>query len=1032
MSENNNLKDINLDIHSYRALNNEYEEYERLKLITSKKKFSLPFIVYILIFTLLLFIASIISLIVVLNNKQIYYKYDEDIYLKPDISEHNYSKLTFDNELEIVLVQVQTNDSAGGAISFERGYLDKKYEPGLLSLAFRSLRYNDLDTVQHLNDYMGDLQQAPEEFYSSIYFTVLNSGFQRCLENFKDYTSYDKANPGADIDRTLRRMKISQQSFSDAEKREKYLIEFLVYNVTDENGSDINRQGTYNDTMERFKGDYKKIFNIMSDMFNPKKVKLIFYSHFKMSLMKKYLLRYLQELTRLEVEDEKEEKEYEIIKTNQIIYHQIKDNENNYIKINYYIKNDKVDLNQLYIDSGYFNYLKYILDETHEDSLFYKLTHPLDKNGINIKNISCSFEVVLKNRIRFSIIIKLNHYSYNHIIDIIKIVYDYMEKIKTHINNLSPEDERVSELYFINKQNFTFSEDLHSGEFYKNKAKDLFYRDERDYFLKEVWIPPDLNQKQNNIKYYINELTLENSVIIIGLSDYTIQKYKLINTNISFIFNNLKQTNFSNITYSTNDLSKLNISVYNNANNNVKKDSKLVFHKNEFISKYSSVSEVKNETNENNGLYTLIDDSNELVKFYWLKDTSFKMPKSFIITYFFHPFLRPNSTNITEVNNIYFHLMLYLSYIQREVDFVLADAVRAGNTFRLGYVENYLYVDIFSYSDLVEKILIIIKEIITKNANATIINNYHIYKDHVLENLLNFGNIDEQEVLKYEFYRILTEGKNFPPIYNHYNFPRNEFLDFDETKVNSKYLCGINIPVLYLFILGYYEKTDAEKIFNFYSNNFTDTHFKSILDLAKYDISQVSDNPANDFISKSLYRYNLTETKIFTNYTKISTRRKYAFMTFVQFSDHNRIIVEMFKRIVQDNNRAKYHIDILNQKNIYLRISMGKNNITNDVINELITMLYDKEENMTKLLDPIGNRYYYLERNLENKFTNTPYNMENAAIDFSYNQVYNRHGAYPYPIDNKYYKKFIDTIKNFFDQNKEYCEFSNQNKSNYY
>ena len=1020
MTENNDIKDINLDIHSYNALNDEYEEYERLKSITYKKIFHLPFIVYILIFTLLLFIASIISLIVIFHEKQIYYKFEEDIYLKPDISEHNYSKLTFDNELEIVLVQVQTNDSAGGAISFGKGYLDKKYEPGLLSLAFRSLRYNDLDTVQHLNDYMGDLQQASEEFYSTIYFTVLNSGFQKCLENFKDYTSYDKANPNADIERTLRRMKLFNDTFNNAEKREKYLIEFLVYNVTNENGSDINRQGEYKDIKNRLKKDYTKIFEIMKDIFNPKKIKLIFYSHFKMSLMKKYLLRYLQELTRLEVEDEKEEKEYEIIKTNQIIYHQIKDYENNYIKINYYIKNDKIDLNQLYIDSGYFNYIKYILNETHEDSLYYKLTHPLDKNSINIKNMSCSFEVVLKNRIRFSIIIHLNHYSYNHIIEIIKIVYDHMEKIKTHVNNLSPEDERVSELYFINKQNFTFTEDVHEGEFYKNKAKDLFYKDERDYFLKEVWIPPDLEQS----KYYINELTLNNSVIIIGLSDYTIQKYKLIDTDIAFIFSNLKQTNCSDITFSTNDLSKLNISLYNNNINNIKKDTKLVFHKNEFISKYSSVSEVKNETNVNNGIYTLIDDSNDLVKFYWLKDTSFRMPKSFIVIYFFHPFLRPNSTNTTENDNIYFHLMLYLSYIQREVDFYLADAIRAGNTVKLGYVENYLYIDLFSYSDVVEKILIIIKEIITKDVNATIINNYYIYKDFALENLLNIGNIDAQWVLKYEFFRILTEGKTFPPIYNYYNFPKKEFLDFDETKVNSTYLCNINIPVLYLLILGYYEKNDEEKIFNFYNNNFTKSHFISTLDLAKYDISQASDITANDFVSKSLYRDNLTETKIFTNYTKL--RRKYSFMTFVQFSDYNRIAVEMFKRIIQDNNRAKYRIEILNQKNIYIRISMNKNDTTTDVINELIDMLHKKEENMTKPLDPIGNRYYYLERNLEYKYTKTPYNMENAAIDFSYNQVYNRHNAYSYKIDNNKYNQFIETIKSFFEQNKEYCEFSNQ------
>ena len=124
MSENDDLKDINLNINSVDTLNDEQEEYERLESKTHKKKFHLPFIVYIAIFTLILFISSIITLIVVFHEKQIYYTYEEDIYLKPDISDHNYSRLTFQNGLKIVLVQVQINDSAGGAISFEKGYLD--------------------------------------------------------------------------------------------------------------------------------------------------------------------------------------------------------------------------------------------------------------------------------------------------------------------------------------------------------------------------------------------------------------------------------------------------------------------------------------------------------------------------------------------------------------------------------------------------------------------------------------------------------------------------------------------------------------------------------------------------------------------------------------------------------------------------------------------------------------------------------------------------------------------------------------------
>ena len=40
-----------------------------------------------------------------------------------------------------------------------------------------------------------------------------------------------------------------------------------------------------------------------------------------------------------------------------------------------------------------------------------------------------------------------------------------MEKIKEHVNNLYIKDGRVSELFFINVLNFTFSENVHNVEF---------------------------------------------------------------------------------------------------------------------------------------------------------------------------------------------------------------------------------------------------------------------------------------------------------------------------------------------------------------------------------------------------------------------------------------------------------------------------------------------------------------------------------------------------------------------------------------
>ena len=449
---------------------NDDEEEENNIFIYNKKRqrkiFKYPFIIYIVFFTIFSFINSLIALIVCKTKYKQNYSFIQDIYIKPHISEHNYSKIIFDNNLEIVLTQVHYNDTAGGALSFENGYLDLIYNPGLLKLAFLSMNQNDRESISEINDYMGDLLQSIEEFYSTLYFTILNSGLEKFLKNFKEYTLYDNDNTTFTrlVNNNLqRRFNSTSPSFNSIDEREKYLVEYLVYNIKDKNGNDINRQSSSDEVNKTLNGNYKIIADIMEQLFNTKKMKLILFSHYKMSLMKKFILRYLHELIVHESPKEINYPQYEKIITNKIIYHQIKENDNNYIKINYYVNNSKVNLSQLYIDSGYFNYLKYVLDETNNESLYYNLT--TNNEGINIKSLSCDFEVVLKNRIRFSILISLNSNSYTNIKRIIEIVYDYMEKIKAHIKNLKPEDNRVKELYKINQQNFSFTEDIHLGEF---------------------------------------------------------------------------------------------------------------------------------------------------------------------------------------------------------------------------------------------------------------------------------------------------------------------------------------------------------------------------------------------------------------------------------------------------------------------------------------------------------------------------------------------------------------------------------------
>lgn len=211
---------------------------------TSNNKFHLSYILYVLIFTFILLIITIIILIIVSNTYKENYTFERDIYLKPCISEHNYSRLNFTNGLEIVLTQVHYNDKAGGAISFDTGYLDLKYNPGFARLAFLSLRYDDREAQKQLTDYMGEIKQTNEEFYSSIYFTILNSGFAQYLKNFQNYTWIDNDNLDDMIKRRLNRW--TNVSVSNINDREKYIIEYLVYNIKDKNGKDINRQGNKN------------------------------------------------------------------------------------------------------------------------------------------------------------------------------------------------------------------------------------------------------------------------------------------------------------------------------------------------------------------------------------------------------------------------------------------------------------------------------------------------------------------------------------------------------------------------------------------------------------------------------------------------------------------------------------------------------------------------------------------------------------------------------------------------------------------
>ena len=147
----------------------DYNLKEPLVLKTKKKK-KFPLLFYVLIFASLLLLCLIISFIVEYVKKKKNYTLNEDPFLKPNISNHNYTDVKFDNGLELLLIQVDENDVAGGSIIFDTGYLDTNYKPGFLKLAFLSLLTDDIQKNIKLLDYLGEFNYEVKEHYSYFNF----------------------------------------------------------------------------------------------------------------------------------------------------------------------------------------------------------------------------------------------------------------------------------------------------------------------------------------------------------------------------------------------------------------------------------------------------------------------------------------------------------------------------------------------------------------------------------------------------------------------------------------------------------------------------------------------------------------------------------------------------------------------------------------------------------------------------------------------------------------------------------------------
>ena len=85
------------------------------------------------------------------------------------------------------------NNSAGGAIVFDTGYLDTNFQDNNLSFAAYSLYYQgNIENSPQIMYSMGELQSSIEELYTSFQFKTMNDNFFDFLFDFKNLTEIRK------------------------------------------------------------------------------------------------------------------------------------------------------------------------------------------------------------------------------------------------------------------------------------------------------------------------------------------------------------------------------------------------------------------------------------------------------------------------------------------------------------------------------------------------------------------------------------------------------------------------------------------------------------------------------------------------------------------------------------------------------------------------------------------------------------------------------------------------------------------------
>jgi hypothetical protein len=356
--------------------------------------------------------------------------------------------------------------------------------------------------------------------------------------------------------------------------------------------------------------------------------------------------------------------------------------------------------------------------------------------------------------------------------------------------------------------------------------------------------------------------------------------------------------------------------------------------------------------------------------------------------------------------------MELFSGIKRKVNEALANAIRSGNQISFGQDEEYLYLNVFCYEDVAYEIMKTIKMIIfeTKWESTDFKYNNEIYKNEAFDDFFIFDKFYVENIAQYYLYYKLKNN-----IYNKYEFYPDEFEKYNYTSCLSEefkynYLTSF---IVNGYIYGYYTREEAQKICDLFETNYENTYYKEILFTVGNPISpenftnwikQVNQLNESDkvYIDEKVYNKYEENINYGVCYAKIGA---------------SPLDIYIFNSILQRVSFGHYLIfyQMIIVGDIYFELLFYDPEITSEIPNDKLiesewNYLLNNFDEFNKDVDDIGNRYYYVKKNLISSLIDTQTSLvkraQNELREYFYDGLI---------IDPK---KIIDEYNNNYDKYK--------------